>query len=151
MSKYSRRKTKSFSSYFSFSTSHTTISAVLHTAVSYFLILRYAAASSFQPFHRVTSFLTYCQIHHIQRLKIFFRTSDCKGNLTRDTYSILHCRILFFIISTRILGTTASDDFLQQALLHGFLHTAMFVRPSQIRALTFHLMPASFTSPCLSE
>ena len=112
MSKSSRRKTKSFSSYFSFSTSHTTISAVRHTAVSYFLILRYAATSCFQPFHRVTSLLTYCRIHHIKRLKIFFRTSDCKGNLTRGIYSILHCRIQFFLISTRTLGIMASADFL---------------------------------------
>ena len=43
-----------------------------------------------------------------------------------------------------------SADFLRQVLLHGFcscLLLAMSVRPPQIRALTFHLMSASFTPP----
>ena len=100
-------------------TSHTTVRAVRHTAVSCFYTLP-CVASCFQPSLRDTSLLYYCRIpsYRMNRAFLFghLTTKDSQGN----SHWLLHCTIQFFPIDTRTSNTMTSDDFSRQALLrHG--------------------------------
>ncbi len=100
-------------------TSHTTVRAVPHTAVSRFYTLR-CVASCFQPSLRDTSLLFYCRIpsYLVNREFLFghLTTKDSQGS----SNLLLHCTIQSFPIGTRALGTMTSADFSRQALLrHG--------------------------------
>ena len=128
-------------------TSHTTVRAVRHTAVSCFYTLR-CVASCFQPSLRDTSLLFYCRIpsYRVNREFLFghLTTKDSQGS----SHLLLHCTIQSFPIGTRTFGTMTSADFSRQALLrHGTSNTSTSpcVRETpRIRALSFHLIPTSF-------
>ena len=129
-------------------TSHTTVHAVPHTAVSCFLTSR-CVASCFQPSLRDTSLLFYCRIlsYRVNREFLFghLTTKDSQSS----SHLLLHCTIQPIPIATRDLGTMTSADFSRQALsvmihrIHHLHHASM--RPPRIRALSFHLIPTSFT------
>ena len=105
-------------------TSHTTVRAVPHTAVSCFLISR-CVASCFQPSLRDTSLLFYCRIpsYRVNREFLFghLTTKDSQGS----SHLLLHCTIQSFPIDNPCLGTMTSADFSRQALLrHGTSNTS---------------------------
>ena len=106
-------------------TSHTTVRAVPHTAVSCFLISR-CVASCFQPSLRDTSLLFYCRIpsYRVNREFLF-------GHLTTKKtlkVAVIYCCTARFspsLQTTRVLGTMTSADFSRQALLrHGTSNTS---------------------------
>ena len=84
-------------------TSHTTVRAVPHTAVSCFLISR-CVASCFQPSLRDTSLLFYCRIpsYRVNREFLFghLTTKDSQGS----SHLLLHCTIQSFPIDNPCLG-----------------------------------------------
>ena len=84
-------------------TSHTTVRAVLHTAVSCFYTLR-CVASCFQPSLRDTSLLFYCRIpsYRVNREFLFghLTTKDSQGS----SHLLLHCTIQSFPIDNPCLG-----------------------------------------------
>ena len=130
-------------------TSHTTVRAVPHTAVSCFLISR-CVASCFQPSLRDTSLLFYCRIpsYRVNRELLFghLTTNDSQGS----SHLLLHCTIQSFPIDSPCLGyydlcwlLTAS--FTPSLYIELFIFTHASVRPPRIRAYSFHLIPTSFT------
>ena len=84
-------------------TSHTTVRAVRHTAVSCFYTLR-CVASCFQPSLRDTSLLFYCRIpsYRVNREFLFghLTTKDSQGS----SHLLLHCTIQSFPIDNPCLG-----------------------------------------------
>ena len=95
------------------------------------------------------------EIHHFYSI-VGFRPIVLDRELLSDIWRrgsqsnihlLLHCTIRSFPVGTRALGTMTSADFSRQALLHDshkkWIITS--VRPPRIRALSFHLMPTSFT------
>ena len=84
-------------------TSHTTVHAVRHTAVSCFYTLR-RVASCFQPSLRDTSLLFYCRIpsYRVNREFLFghLTTKDSQGS----SHLLLHCTIQSFPIDNPCLG-----------------------------------------------
>ena len=106
-------------------------------------------ASCFQPSLRDTSLLFYCRIlsYRVNREFLFghLTTKDSQSS----SHLLLHCTIQPIPIATRDLGTMTSADFSRQALsvmihrIHHLHHASM--RPPRIRALSFHLIPTSFT------
>ena len=130
-------------------TSHTTVRAVRHTAVSCFYTLR-RVASCFQPSLRDTSLLFYCRIpsYRVNREFLFghLTTKDSQGS----SHLLLHCTIQSFLIDNPVSWVLCplptSHDKLYSVMVHRIphLHHA-FVKPPRIRALSFHLIPTSFT------
>ena len=130
-------------------TSHTTVRAVRHTAVSCFYTSR-CVTSCFQPSLRDTSLLFYCRIpsYRVNREFLFghLTTKDSQGS----SHLLLHCTIQSFLIDNPVSWVLCplptSHDKLYSVMAHRIphLHHA-FVRPPRIRALSFHLIPTSFT------
>ena len=130
-------------------TSHTTVRAVPHTAVSCFLISR-CVASCFQPSLRDTSLLFYCRIpsYRVNREFLFghLTTKDSQGS----SHLLLHCTIQSFPIDNPCLGYydlcwLLTTSFTPSWYIEWFIFTHASVRPPRIRAYSFHLIPTSFT------
>ena len=130
-------------------TSHTTVRAVRHTAVSCFYTLR-RVASCFQPSLRDTSLLFYCRIpsYRVNREFLFghLTTKDSQGS----SHLLLHCTIQSFPIDNPCLGYynlcwLLTTSFTPSWYIEWFIFTHASVRPPRIRALSFHLIPTSFT------
>ena len=91
-------------------TSHTTVHAVPHTAVSRFLISR-CVTSCFQPSLRISSLPFYCRIPSYRLSgKFLFGHLTTKDSQRWHSFT-LHCAIQSFPIGTRALGTMTSADF----------------------------------------
>lgn len=130
-------------------TSHTTVRAVRHTAVSCFYTLR-CVASCFQPSLRDTSLLFYCRIpsYRVNREFLFghLTTKDSQGS----SHLLLHCTIQSFPIDNPCLGYydlcwLLTTSFTPSWYIEWFIFTHASVRPPRIRAYSFHLIPTSFT------
>ena len=130
-------------------TSHTTVRAVRHTAVSCFYTLR-RVASCFQPSLRDTSLLFYCRIpsYRVNREFLFghLTTKDSQGS----SHLLSHCTIQSFPIDNPCLGYydlcwLLTTRFTPSWYIEWFIFTHAFVRPPRIRAYSFHLIPTSFT------
>ena len=130
-------------------TSHTTVRAVRHTAVSCFYTLR-CVASCFQPSLRDTSLLFYCRIpsYRVNREFLFghLTTKDSQGS----SHLLLHCTIRSFPIDSPCLGYydlcwLLTTSFTPSWYIEWFIFTHASVRPPRIRAYSFHLIPTSFT------
>ena len=126
-------------------TSHTTVRAVRHTAVSCFYTLR-RVASCFQPSLRDTSLLFYCRIpsYRVNREFLFghLTTKDSQGS----SHLLLHCTIQSFPIDNPCLGYYDLCWLLTTSFTPSwYIEYHASVRPPRIRALSFHLIPNSFT------
>ena len=130
-------------------TSHTTVRAVRHTAVSCFYTLR-RVASCFQPSLRDTSLLFYCRIpsYRVNREFLFghLTTKDSQGS----SHLLLYCTIQSFPLGKPCLGYydlcwLLTTSFTPSWYIEWFIFTHASVRPSRIRAYSFHIIPTSFT------
>ena len=130
-------------------TSHTTVRAVRHTAVSCFYTLR-CVASCFQPSRRDTSLLFYCRIpsYRVNREFLFghLTTKDSQGS----SHLLLHGTIQSFPIDNPCRGYydlcwLLTTSFTPSWYIEWFIFTHASVRPPRIRAYSFHLIPTSFT------
>ena len=105
-------------------TSHTTVRAVRHTAVSCFYT-SWCVTSCFQLFLRDTSLLFYCRIpsYRVNREFLFGHlTTKCSQD---SSHLLLYCTIQSFPLGNPSLGTMTSADLSRQALLrHGTSNTS---------------------------
>ena len=107
-------------------------------------------ASCFQPSLRDTSLLFYCRIpsYRVNREFLFghLTTKDSQGS----SHLLLHCTIQSFPIDNPCLGYynlcwLLTTSFTPSWYIEWFIFTHASVRPPRIRALSFHLIPTSFT------
>lgn len=140
---------KSFSSYFHFPTSHTTVHAVRHTPVSCFYTSR-RVASCFQLSLQNASPLFYSRIpsYHVNKEYLFghLPTKDSQGS----NHWLLRCTILSFPIGKPVPWVLrpllTSHDRFYSIMIHQKHHLChAFVRPHRIKTICFHLIPSSFT------
>ena len=109
-------------------TSHTTVHAVPHTAVSCFLISR-CVASCFQPSLRDTSLLFYCRIPSYRVNREFLlghlTTKDSQGS----SHLLLYCTILSFPLGNHFFARRlASFAKLQVTLiLYTIIHRTSYL------------------------
>ena len=126
-------------------TSHTTVRAVPHTAVSCFLISR-CVASCFQPSLRDTSLLFDCRIpsYRVNREFLFghLTTKDSQGS----SHLLLHCTIQSFLIDNPVSWVLCplptSHDKLYSVMVHRMIHLHPCVRET---SLVKHAVFPSYT------